>query len=183
MEIKIEVAYSFLNSNSRLFLGVFFAREPIAPRTSVVHYESTRMATHTHTHTNTQHLCPQRIFPRFGMFRLGIRGAPPRAVLTDDTINQQFLFSSLLVSGRRTFQSNYFQGRERQASAGWHGWDGRAGNRNYARFTLPPWPSNLSSLNADPPGAGARGADVDPLLRETTRAITLARNINMRFTR
>lgn len=69
--------------------------------------------THTRTHTHTYaHLCPQRIFPRFGMFRLGIRGAPPRAVLTDDTINQQFLFSSLLVSGRRTFQRNYFQGRE-----------------------------------------------------------------------
>lgn len=117
MEVGIQVACSIIPErwipNSRLFLGILFAWEPIAPRTSVVHYESTRVATHIHAHTHTYaHLCPQRIFPRFGMFRLGIRGAPPRAVLTDDTINQQFLFSSLLVSGRRTFQRNYFQGRE-----------------------------------------------------------------------
>lgn len=117
MEVGIQVACSIIPErwipNSRLFLGVLFVWEPIAPRTSVVHYESTRVATHIHAHTHTYaHLCPQRIFPRFGMFRLGIRGAPPRAVLTDDTINQQFLFSSLLVSGRRTFQRNYFQGRE-----------------------------------------------------------------------
>lgn len=117
MEVGIQVACSIIPErwipNSRLFLGVLFVWEPIAPRTSVVHYESTRAATHIHAHTHTYaHLCPQRIFPRFGMFRLGIRGAPPRAVLTDDTINQQFLFSSLLVSGRRTFQRNYFQGRE-----------------------------------------------------------------------
>lgn len=117
MEVGIQVACSIIPErwipNSRLFLGVLFVWEPIAPRTSVVHYESTRAATHIHARTHTYaHLCPQRIFPRFGMFRLGIRGAPPRAVLTDDTINQQFLFSSLLVSGRRTFQRNYFQGRE-----------------------------------------------------------------------
>lgn len=117
MEVGIQVACSIIPErwipNSRLFLGVLFVWEPIAPRTSVVHYESTRVATHIHADTHTYaHLCPQRIFPRFGMFRLGIRGAPPRAVLTDDTINQQFLFSSLLVSGRRTFQRNYFQGRE-----------------------------------------------------------------------
>lgn len=117
--------------------------------TSVVHYSGPREWPHTPV--------PGEDLPEIRNVSSG--DTRPRAVLTDDTINQQFLFSSLLVSGRRTFQRRRAISRgERQPSVGWHGWDGRAGKQNYCPFYCRG--SNLLSLNADPPRAEAGGQTI-----------------------
>lgn len=104
---------SFLNSNSRLFLGVFFAREPIAPRTSVFHYESTRMA-HTHAHKHTTPV-PAEDLPEIRNVSSGDTwGAAPGS---SDRRYDKSTVSLLLSSGIRTahFSEQLFPG-EREAS-------------------------------------------------------------------
>lgn len=101
------------------------------------------------------------------MFRLGIHGARPRALLTDDTINQQFLFSSLLlssplflsflssplVSGRRTFREELGLSGRVRGNLPW----GDTGEMDGQETKITPalrrrrrYGSNLLSLNADP---------------------------------
>ena len=116
MEVGIQVACSIIPErwipNSRLFLGVFFAWEPIAPRTSVVHYESTRAATHIHAHTHIRTPVPAEDLPEIRNVSSGDTwGAAPGS---SDRRYDKSTVSLLLSSGIRTahFPEELFPGRE-----------------------------------------------------------------------
>lgn len=158
MEVGIQVACSIIPErwipNSRLFLGVLFAWEPIAPRTSVVHYESTRVATHIHAHTHIRTPVPAEDLPEIRNVSSGDTwGATPGS---SDRRYDKSTVSLLLSSGIRTahFPEELFPGE--RGNLPW----GDTGEMDGQETEITPalrrrHGSNLLSLNADPPGARA----------------------------